>query len=481
MPSKPSFSAGISRSFAFATLLSVALITPAFAANHFIRAGAAGTGDGSSWTNAFPSFASALAAGLIRGDTYFVAGGDYSTENPYINVARNGTAWIYITKANATDNGGESDYSATYASTVATIASLDLDKGYVSIDGVTGSGTTGHGFHILNPATAANSDTILLENGQGPFSIKHCNIEGSGFAATTNPTTGIYYVNTASQKNLYVGNCWVHQVTTNGVIFLNLIGTSYSDYGFLFENNVISETGGCLDPTNHGQGMQLGLGSEMGFCLIRDDIFSNIVGSGMVVFLGTTGANHHDIEIYDNIFYITDLTTYNIISPAVIWAEAQRNGATGVAMTNLSIINNTFYGLGTAVADNVNGSVIIEAPATNNILVNNLWENCRLTGPNEGFATISNSGYFGDNLNVPSGTPKQVSGAASTFVNAPALNFQLAPGGYAVGRGTNFPAMFSTDFAGTVRGGVWDLGAYQLQTTGNAAPTNAQVTITVSP
>ena len=478
--STPFTPSAMGRWWRHSAILLVMIQAQAFAASHYINAAATGTNDGSSWANAFPSFAAAITSGMIRGDTYYVAGGTYN-ESPYINVPLSGSLWVYIKKANLTDNGSDPGWDPSFATTVATVTMFDLDKGYVSIDGVTGSGTAGHGFHILNPGTGTNTDSVLLENGKGPFSLNHCNIEGSGFAATANPTTGIYYNNSTPVKNLYVGNCWIHQVTTNGVIFIDLVGTSYNDPGFTFENNVISESGGCLDPTNHGQGMQLGYTSELGFCIIRNNTYRNIVGSGMIVFLGSTGANHHDIQIYNNSFYITDLITYNVISPGVIWAEAQRNGATGVFITNLSVINNTFYNLGSATASSVNGSVILEAPASGNILVNNLWENCRLIGANEGFAVESNSGYYNNNLNVPTGIPKEVNGSATTFVNGPAYNFNLVSGGYAIGRGTNFPSIFTTDANGTPRGGVWDLGAFQFQTTANAAPSNAQVAITITP
>jgi hypothetical protein len=459
-------------------LILLALHSPLLAANHYIRAGAAGANTGSSWTDAWPSFA---AATFVRGDTYYVAGGTYN-ESPYINVALSGQLWIRIKKANATDNSSDPGYSSSYATTTATIRSLEFDKGYVSLDGVTGSGTSGHGIRILNSSTAANAKVLQLGNGTGPYSISHCNIEGSGFAATANPTTGIYYVNSNFTKGLHVSHCWIHEVTTNGVVFNRLLGTSYSDYGFLFENNVISETGGCLDVDNHGQGMQLGQSSELGFCIIRNNVFRNIVGSGMIVFLTNgNGVNHHDIRIYNNIFYITDLLTYNILSPGVIWAESDRGIYTGRRMDNVLVANNTFYGLGSALVTGVRGSIVLEPPVANNILVNNIWESCRMSGSHLGFVSESNNGYFANNLNVPSGTPKQVNGGATTFVNAASADFRLMPTGYAVGKGRNFPGIFTTDFAGLTRGGVWDLGAHQDRTTVDVAPTNAEVVIKQTP
>jgi hypothetical protein len=257
-----------------------------------------------------------------------------------------------------------------------------------------------------------------------------------------------------------------------------LVGTSYSDYGLLFENNVISETGGCLDVDKHGQGMQMGQQTELGFIIIRNNVFRNILGSGMIVFLSSgNDANHHDIAIYNNVFHIDNLATYNTISPGVIWAESDRGHYTNVHLDNLLVANNTFYGLGSPSASSVTGSILLECQTSNNTLVNNVWENCRMTTPHIGFANESNNGYFGNSLNVPVGTLKQVTGSGSTLVAPGSADFHIKSGGYGIGKGRNLPSSFTTDAEGKVRGGVWDLGAYQLNTTADAPPTNAQVIV----
>src|SRR5215470_3950389 len=49
-------------------------VTPkCWAANHYVRAGATGSGTGADWTNAFTD----LPASLVRGDLYYVAAGTY--------------------------------------------------------------------------------------------------------------------------------------------------------------------------------------------------------------------------------------------------------------------------------------------------------------------------------------------------------------------------------------------------------------------
>src|SRR5688572_28493158 len=81
------FSASVRKLLFGSLFLFVALQTSTFAAVHYIRAGAAGTKDGSSWANAWPTLSSAK---WTRGDTYYIAGGTYN-ENVVIAVAESGS------------------------------------------------------------------------------------------------------------------------------------------------------------------------------------------------------------------------------------------------------------------------------------------------------------------------------------------------------------------------------------------------------
>jgi hypothetical protein len=426
------------------------------AASHYIRAGASGAGNGSSWTDAWTTFG---AATFTRGDTYFVAGGTYA-EAVYINVNASGSTLITIKKANATDNSGDAGWSASYATTVAQInGTVELNKGYVVWDGVTGSATSGHGIRVYN---AAFSNVFILDYATGTYEVAHTEIQGAGVNASTTAYVGLIYNAVASpSKNAWVHHCWIHEVTTNGVAFLAMVGTSYSDYGFLFENNFISETGLCLDPDNHGQAMQLGQASTLAYCIIRNNSFRNISGSAFIAFL-TSGndAVHGNIRVYNNSFYLTDTTTYPTISPGVIWHEAIKT-YTNCTLTNLTIANNVFYNVtGTSNL----GQIVLEISTSGNVAENNVWEGCHFTATHTGLNTQSNNGYYGNNgAGIPSGTTNQVNGSATTFVNPAAYNFALASGGYAISAGLNLYSTF-TDYAdGTARANAaFDLGSLPL-------------------
>lgn len=417
---------------------------------HYIRAGASGANDGSSWANAWTSFASVT---WTRGDTYFIAGGVYNEASfIYIHPATSGTSTVAIKKANVSDNGSDPGWNIAYATDIAYINGpsvspfpvLDFANGYVTIDGVTGSGTSGHGIVVYNPE---HTDVVLFEAGNG-YSISHCELRGAGYGGNADGYSGIQFT---GGKNIYLGNCWIHNVTINGIVSSSVVGTSYSDYGFIVEGCVVSETGGCTDPDLHGQGMQLGFNSQMAYAIIRDNVFRNNVGSAMIAFLGGGSANHHDFRIYNNIFHLTDPDTYSILSPGVIWSHVD------AVKTNILIANNVFYNL---KGDDVSGSIILQHPSSANVLLeNNIWENCRFSSAHIGITTQSNNGYYGNTGSVPAGTANQVNGSNTTFSDAELEDFNLLSSGYAVGTGADLSSVFTTDKSGTNRT-TWDLGAY---------------------
>src|SRR5438034_5915431 len=77
------------------------------AADHYICSAARGTGDGSSWTNACTGFSGSCAAGsLVRGDTYWVAAGNYGS--PSFDTPASGTSVITIKAATDANHGSSS-------------------------------------------------------------------------------------------------------------------------------------------------------------------------------------------------------------------------------------------------------------------------------------------------------------------------------------------------------------------------------------
>ena len=435
----------------------------AFSASRYIRAGAAGANNGTSWTDAWTTFGGAGTE--TRGDTYYVAGGTY-TETVIIGAALSGTAYITIKKANATDNSGDAGWSSAYESAqVKIVGTVDLNFGYIRFDGVTGSETNGHGILITNTALTT---CLTLEAGGSGYQVIGTEIRGTNMTTQTS-FDGINWNNTgATQKGLLVERCWIHEVSRNGVTLGGIVGTSFSDYGALFRSNVVMRTGDVQNG-DHGQSFQVCYATEGRFLRWEQNKIYNVLGSAMIAMLAGAGSIHHDYRIVNNVFFNTDNVTFNVISPGVVWSHAD-----AIACSNVFIANNTFYNIGSAANPGSQAQVVLETVgATNNSLVNNLWESCNLTAKNFGFATNRNNGFY---LNTGTGatastgsTNGQVIGVSSALTSPSAGDYSLVASSYAVDSGFDISDTVTADYAGAAWSVPFDLGAYEFQS--GASPT----------
>src|ERR1700719_155540 len=127
------------RSLAFALFL-FSFFPSLFAANHYVRSDATGTGTGNDWANAYTS----LPATLSRGDTYYIASGSYPSHK--FGDLVSGTSVITVKKATVADHGASTGWNDSYAGGQAVFnGQSEIDTSYLVIDGVTGSGQSGHG------------------------------------------------------------------------------------------------------------------------------------------------------------------------------------------------------------------------------------------------------------------------------------------------------------------------------------------------
>jgi hypothetical protein len=420
-----------------------------FAADHYIRAGASGRNDGNDWTNAYPS----LPGTYARGDTYYIASGTYDG-NWVINSTESGSTWTYIKKATVAGHGTGTGWDDSYATGQAVInGSLAVIDSYIEIDGVTGSGNSGHGIKV-NHSTCANSGNVIyLERGKSHIHLHHIEAVGSGFSYGATGCDGLYQNNVETATgDVHVSFSWIHEVTRNGVTLGNHQGTGWSDasLGFLFENNRLERTGGCTDPNIHGQGVQAGYITTQSYHVYRNNVFIDILGSANIAYLDNT--TNSNILIYNNIFASTNRPTY-WSSPGVIWSHNL-----GVTMTGMGIYNNTFYNLRLAQ--------IQIWPTGSNESKNNLWINCDLTGGHTGVLSQNNAYYGNVGDGVPSGEHRETGQQDETsmpVVDAAAFDFRLVAGAKSVNTGVSLSSYFTTDIVGTSRpqGIAWDIGAYE--------------------
>src|SRR3989338_10419935 len=148
------------RKYSFQIFLFLSIFIPSIslAANQYVRAGATGTGSGSDWINAYTS----LPATLIRGDTYYIADGNYATYT--VDDAVSGTSVITIKKATASDHGTETGWDSSYGDGQAAFTSpFNIRTSYITFDGIVDSGSdpNTYGFKIDTPSNC-NQDNRML-------------------------------------------------------------------------------------------------------------------------------------------------------------------------------------------------------------------------------------------------------------------------------------------------------------------------------
>jgi hypothetical protein len=340
---------GILKRFLLSFFLILLFAIPSFAANKHIRVGASGTGSGDDWTNAYASFAAATAAGYSRSNTYYVAGGTYS-ENPTIACTIDGTNWLVVKKATVADHGSATGWNDSYGTDQAVIAGrLWISNAYTEIDGQVGFGTSGYGIKIYC-ATAPSSPTCVLyinNTLNGPIHFYHLDICGPGFDYGSGAMAGIYFngANSAGIKGVHVRYCYIHEIPQNGCTWGAMEGTSYSDYGMLYEDNVMERTGGLGQryPNLHGQGMQV-YQRNWSYIIFRNNVFHNIAGNAYVSILSTTSPTNY-LRFYNNVIYADLGSTYRVYGIA----ESPNTSSTAVYQTArdftgcISIIGKTLY------------------------------------------------------------------------------------------------------------------------------------------
>jgi hypothetical protein len=136
----------------------------------YLNAAAAGSNNGTDWTNAWTSLATAE-TNLTRGQTLCVADGTYSSAVTF-NTATSGTTYITIKKATVADHGTSTGWSDALGDGTAVFAGAWLfDTGYWDFNGAVGGGpgdsvddwptswTTGHGFE---QSTTANTYNVTM-------------------------------------------------------------------------------------------------------------------------------------------------------------------------------------------------------------------------------------------------------------------------------------------------------------------------------
>lgn len=309
------------------------LCAPLFATNHYIRAGASGTASGNDWTNACTDFTSACSvANLVRGDTYYVAGGTYTSHT--WNKAASGTTLITIKRATIADHGIATGWSDAYDAQVHWGFSQDFLTGYWVFDGVTSPATafsagaddpTQYGFTVVHGSCGAD--------GNYPIVIQAVNITVAHLSVTN--ACGSAFDFTQYAFDLGMGPTPCNNAVMSHV-YSEFTSTDVQVQGTTCDGLVIEylfSKGHWSSPSNHGEIMALGGDNAT----IRYNYFSQCAGTGCIASGGPALTN---FKIYGNVM--------NFVSNGVSGATGCDGGNGAIAgagaagkFSNTIVYNNT--------------------------------------------------------------------------------------------------------------------------------------------
>lgn len=426
----------------------------------YVTPAGAGTKAGTDWNNACAGFTGSCASAvLIRGNTYYVADGDYlATGVQAFAKAASGTTRITIKKATVADHGTVTGFSAALGDGQAIFDAISFDSPYWTLDGQVGSGLVGYGI-VVDPQLCTGDVMVigvnLGQNNPG-LSVSHVEIALCGEDLKRDGTVsvgdcapsgscglnqdGIYSCNISTTTPLQIRYVYIHDLTRDGI-------TLCSVDDVLIEYVRIERNHGA-DVDSHGQGIAF-IAPPMSNGTIRFCVFADVVGTAAIAWLGGNGLTYSNMTVYGNIFYSTDSVRYTY-SPGSIY------GRVGVNQTGFLIYNNTFYNISKPEPE-LDGDTVSGAEVRNNLYVNSIFS----ANPSTTGITASHNYYYNNTGSfVPSGETSQQNGSGDPFVNAAGHDFRLSVATLA---GFTLSSPYNVDVLGVTRGadGTWDRGAYE--------------------
>lgn len=421
------------------------------AADHFVRAGASGTG--TDWSNAYGS----LPATLVRGDTYYVAAGSYPGRT--FGTAASGTTPITIKKATVSDHGTATGWNDAYGTGQAAFTGgWVFTSPYWVLDGQTGGGAanawagnfgfkvteTGDGSAVINIGQAGSADNVT---------IRHVDLQGEGHASTAG---GSY-----SNDGLAVyGSA---NVTLS---YFRMAGIGRCPF-FVSPSNLVVEHGWVQSyfgsTAVHSEVASIwAFSGNVGDVTFRNNLFTDIQSTGGLMWDNSSNPSAK-LAVYGNVFYKP---------PGANWQQANGlvggwTGGHGEQYGNATVVSNTFI--------NVDQESLSSFPNvySNNVAYDNLFINSQ--APNFSKYAAHDANMFVASGGNP-GEPLGAVASSLSLANVAGLDFRLVA---ATPAGKVMAAPFNADPLGIARGadGTYDRGAFEFG--GSAALPPAPVGLTV--
>jgi hypothetical protein len=433
---------------------------------YYVCPNAVGANNGSDWSNAYTSLPSILQ----RGSTYYVASGNYSGYT--FNTPESGTSIIAIKKATLSDHGTNTGWNLSYGTTAAVFPNWTITTDYWLIDGIVGSGKSGHGFEV-HGTTKGNAVQVKASN----ITLRHSAI----YWDNKDDTNMILSVglevkkdNYGQMTNLSFQHLYIHEIPGCPVRFIN-VDTVLMERCVLYRNH--------SDAAWHASGIVVRAANSNNVTLKYNN-FENIEGSYVIGFYDNV--THSNWNIYGNVFSWINYT--NGVSGLISYNYEPSN-----INNNIKIFNNSFVG------HPGNSQIILNG--TGNELKNNYFfcangGGITCANPLDYKAIINFRGVTHDynrfsqcvspysftpsaheNIFLEGGNCKYANEDTNPFINWTGENYHILSTAAGRNIGTNVGTIYSIDPDGVNRGadGAWDIGAYEYNPEGLNNPANFRI------
>lgn len=426
-------------------VLLISLAAPGWAANHYVRAAASGSADGSDWTNACTDFTGSCAvASLVRGDTYYVGTGTYGSRT--FNTAVSGTLVITIRGATASEHGTDTGWQASYGVDVAQATfgtGMVIARSYITFDGAVGPVWSGsaaaYGFRIALPSNCSADQLGMQIIDVTPAVISNVTVKRVSWLGCGPSFDGF------RQQGIYVGaNVGIGDDSTQDIT----ISTLYLDDGItpLIVDRAVRVTVEYVFIDDNWSGVFHGVSVQnrnVDDVIYRYNRIENSTGTG-----GICGYDNfiRNVKIYANLFVANGGGNGLICS----------GDGGSVGLDGWLVYNNTI------VDAPANFFFSTHASTANNFIRNNLlYKSEPFISATAGITHEYNT--YLDSLNTPESEPNGQIDTFNPFVNYASGNYHLA-NGTSVDAGLSLGSPYSSDPDGLTRGGdgKWDRGIYEF-------------------
>ena len=416
-----------------------------------------GNNSGSDWSNACQGLSgNCSASNMVRGDTYYLAKGTYSSQT--LSKAASGSLLITIKSPTTGEHCSDTGFNqANHVGQAVFNGPTIVDSDYWVIDGQYGTEYAKGSYGIKFKWTSGNSvDALYCRNGCGNSTFRYIEIQGSNYANSYCDegmlVNGYNHPNSPT-SNILVDHAYSYQSGNNFKI--------NSAKNVTIQNSLLDEN--YSNANCHGEN----IASNDSSLTVRHNTIKDCVGTACMAtpcaYCGTS-----QFEIYGNVLLKTQTGPCianggGAGSPDCLSSILRNLGNT---ITSLKIYNNTFVGFAAGLmSSGSTTSVWVNSSGTtsNSDFKNNLFYNNGPIDLGNGGTCASNS-YYSTARRSSACTGDQTEGAGNPFVNATS-DFRLTADTAAW---SALSAPYNVDGAGTTR--TSSRGAFQRA--GSGSPPN---------